>query len=363
MPVNGIFQNGIFACGFDFVNTSGSVLQVFDAVGGGAAQWTTSNTRFSSGVALLLSGSTATKNLNVNQGTLIHSWAFMTQGLPSSGWAILMEWVDNGTVQVSLQVNSLGQLQFFQGSGTSTLLGLPSVQGTVVASQWIYFQTQTVFSPTGGSVYLLTNSSGLPAISASGLNTAPSGNSWVNQIRFISSGFPGGGLNQFFDDWYMLDMTGTAPYGSFLGNIRAVGAGPNADSATAGLNTWSFTTPQGTDYGNFAQNPANATDYNYSATVGARASCKFAALSVTTSRVVFLNTWINAELDAVGPRTIAVVYRNNAVDQVGPTISPVNGTYANFNTISTIDPNTGQPWANGLVSAVTNLEVGPEVIS
>src|ERR1700722_10795584 len=359
MPVNGIFQNGVFSCGFGFVNTGGSVLQVFDTSTGGAVVWVTSHTRFGSGVSLELAGATATKNLNVNLPTLIEGFAFESQTLVASGWTIIKEWCDAGTVQVSLQVNNLGQLQFFQGAGTTTPLGLATAQGTIGAAAFNFFQVQITFSASGGQVTLLLNSSTIPLTQATGLNTAPSGNNWVNQSRFVITG---AGVAGFFQDWYMLDMTGAAPFNTFLGNGRTFLSAPASDSATAGLNTWSVTTPQGSDFANFAQIPPNSADYNFSQTVGARASCKFPALP-STSRVFFFNTWESDELDAAGARTIAVITRNNSIDQQGPAITPVNGTFVYHNTISTIDPNTGQPWANGLVANTSNMDIGPVVVS
>lgn len=352
-----IFQNGVFCCGFDFVNTGGAVTQIFDSITGGALSFSASNTRFGSGNCLVISGATATKNLGVNLPVLTEGFAFEVQALPGSGWHRIKQWADAGTAQISLQVNSLGQIQFFQGSGTSTPLGLASAQATIVAGQYYFPQVLLGFSTTGGQITLLLNSSAVPVISATGLNTAPSGNNYVNQSVFAVDG-----ANVYYDDWYMLDMTGSAPFNTFLGNGRITTAGPSSDSATAGLNTWTFTTPQGSDFGNFAQNPPNASDFNSSATVGARASCKFPALP-STSRIVFFNTWVSAELDAAGARTIAVVTRNNLIDQQGPTISPANGTYAFLNTISTIDPNTGQPWANGPLTNTANMEIGPVVVS
>lgn len=359
----GIFQNGVWCCGFDFVNVAGAATQIFDAQTGGAVGFSASNTRFGTGLVLLLSGATVTKNLQVSIPTITEGFAFMTQGLPASGWAILKNWLDAGTVQVSLQVNSLGQLQFFRGGvGGTNPLGLASAQGTVVANQYAFLQPQITFSTVGGQVQLLVNSSAIPVLSATGLNTAPSGNSWVNQTQFIASGFLGGGLNEYYDDWYMLDMTGAAPFNTFLGNGRTFLSAPTSDSATAGLNAWAFTTPNGSDFANFAQIPPNTADYNSSGTVGQRASCRFPALP-STSRVFFFNAWESDELDAAGPRTMAVITRNNSIDQQGPAISPVNGAYAYHNTISTIDPNTGQPWANGLVTNSNAMEIGPVVVS
>jgi hypothetical protein len=355
----GIFQNGVFSCGFGFVNTGGSALQIFDTISG-TFSWVTTPTRFGSGVAINLAGTTlgVAKNLGVNLPTLIEGFAVYLTTLPASGWSLLKQWGDSGTTQVSLQVNSLGQFQFFQGSGTATPLGLPSAP-VLTSATYVFLQVQISFSVSGGSIQCLLNSAALPIISANALNTAPSGNSWVNQVRFSATG---AGVGVYFQDWYMLDMTGAAPFNTFLGNGRIFLSAPNADSATGGLNTWAFTTPQGSDFANFAQIPPNAADYNSSQTVGARASCRFPALP-STSRVFFFNTWESDELDAAGARTIAVITRNNAIDQQGPAISPVNGSYAYHNTISTIDPNTGQPWANGLVTNANAMEIGPVVVS
>lgn len=364
MSVNGIFQNGVYGCSFDFLNSANPVTQIFDSVAGGAAEFTASNTRFGTGLALLLSGAFCDKNLDVNLTQLIDGFAFMAQGLPATGWALVREWSDTtaGAVQVSLQCNSQGQLAFFQGSGTSTMLGSATPAGTVVINGYIFLQVQITFA-TGGNISYSFIGAQTWTGTISGVNTAPSGNAYCNQVIFQSLGFPGGGLAVYFDDWYMLDLTGTAPLNAFLGNGRYASpfySSPTGESATGGLNTWSFTTPQGSDYGNFANVPANASDYASSGTVGARASCTFPSLSA--SRVFFFNAWDSDELDASGTRTISIVTRNNGTDQDGPSFQP-NTTFAFHNSVSTIDPNTGQPWANGLVANSNAMEIGPEVIS
>lgn len=356
-----IFQQGVYGCSFAFVDTAGAASQIFDASSGFV--WSTLVTRFGTGVSVAISNGSATKNLGVNLPELIEGIAFRCDALPVSGWAILREWADSGTVQVSLQVSASGQLQFFRGTGTGSPLGSATPQATVVAGIFLFLQARITFSVTVGAVELFIDFATTAAISAIGLNTSASTNAYANQALFVSSGFPGGTPATYFQDWYILDLTESAPFNTYLGNGRYQADGPTSDSATLGLNTWSLTTPQGTDYGNFANIPPNSSDYNSSAVVGARASCRFPNLGASTTHVTFFNTWVSAELNGAGVNTLVIVYRNSGTDQVGPVITPANGTYAFFNTISTIDPATGLPWTDEQIGATLPMEIGPEVVS
>ena len=85
--------------------------------------------------------------------------------------------------------------------------------------------------------------------------------------------------------------------------------------------------------------------------------------SLSTAKVFFLNTWFSAEEDAAGTRTIVPIFRNNSVDQVGPTAISLGTTYTYYNQPSTIDPNTSAAWASGTVVAAAGCEIGLKVAS
>lgn len=358
---NGIFFNGVWSCGFDFLVgtvTSGGVVDApFGTVVAGP-----SFARFS-GNGVNFSASYLQRSFFVNLPSCIVGFAYNAVQLPIAGnLGIIGTWYDvtaNG-VQLTLVCNSLGALQFYTNGGIgisipSIPIGSASPAGTIIAGAYNFYEVLTTIDPLVGAIQLRIN--GNTVINFSG-NTKTTTNSYVNQFRLGGAGFNGA---THADDMYILDMTGSSPYNTFLGNGRIQTDGPNADSASGGLNTWTFTSPQGTDWGNCANIPANAAQFNSSSTVNARMSFRFP--SIIGNRVLFLNNWYQAQEDAAGTRTLTTIYRSNNVDQVGPTPVSLPGTPTYFNQPSTIDPNTGQSWASGTVVAAGSCEIGLEVVS
>src|ERR1700690_1926743 len=221
-----IFQNGAYINGFDYPNATN---QIFDS-GSGALSTTT---RFGSGHSLNAGGTKNVKGLQAQVGTLFDGFAVAESDLPGSGWAPMRQWIDSttGTVQVSLQYNAQGAVAFFRGSGTGTPLGSASPNGVISPNLFTFIELKIVFATgTGGSVELKVwgpNGNNSTAVISSGsLNTAPSGNAWTDQVAFQTSGV--GANNAWFDDWYMLDNTGSAPANTYLGNGRV-----QTDAATS----------------------------------------------------------------------------------------------------------------------------------
>ena len=362
---NGIFYNGVWCCGFDFLPSANITAGgVWDQVNDNSAI-SSSYARFSGkGINVQgFGGAYIGRSFGVNLASCVVGFAFEPSALPSSGVQLIAELYDSvaGNQQLTLGYNSSGQIGLYSagglvGGGTLTLLSGSSLSaaGAIVANSYCYIELVVTIG-SSGSAQVWVN--GAEVINFTG-NTQQTANAWANRFYLGSSS---GSNSMYFDDVYMLDTTGTAPLNARLGPVRVQTDGPNADSATGGLNAWAYTTPQGTDYGNAANIPANASQYNYDANVGDRMSFKFP--SISTAKVWFLNTWYSAEEDAAGTRTVVPIYRNNSIDQVGPTAVSLGSTFTYYNQPSTIDPNTGNLWEQGTVAAAGGCEIGLKVNS
>lgn len=359
---NGVFYNGVWSCGMDFLPSSAIVAGgVFDAVHN-APTVGAASARFT-GKGCLAAGTNAwmVRSLNVNIPTCIPGFAFQTTSLPTgSGLSSLITLADTvgNAAQCSLAYDVQGKLGLYQtgvGFGTpATLIGSQSAAGVIIPGAYNYIEMPTTIDPVSGSIVVYLNGNHVtPVISFSG-NTRVTANSWVNQVIWGVQSLQS--FTHNFDDLYLLDGTGAAPYNAALGAGRIQTDGPNADSASGGLNAWAFTTPQGSDFANAANIPANPAQYNSDAVVNDRMSFRFPALS--TTKVFFLNSWYSAEEDDAGVRTLAPIYRNGGVDQVGPLPVSLTGAYVYYNQPSTIDPNTSANWASGTVAAAGGCEIG-----
>jgi len=373
-----IFQNGLWTCGFDFLATaSGSsafnAAGVFDVVGTtGGSPWSCgpSFAQFSLGKGIQIQNQGwIGKFFNVNLKTVYGGWGFNATVAPvgSNINAVFTLYESGGGNNlITLGYNAQGQFGWYKtnsgglgpNSGSvssSNLVGSLSPAGTVKFNSYNQLEFLVTIDATSGVLALNFNRANVINFTGNTLTTGV--NAFVNQIYF---GANSTSAVNWFDNMYLLDNTGNAPLNTFLGNWRVDTAGPNADSATGGLNAWAFTTPQGTDWGNAANIPPVAADFNSSATVGQRMSFRYP--NINTSKVLALNAWMQVEQDAAGTRTVLPIYRSNAVDQNGTVINlPTSLTY--FTQNSVIDPNTGQPWASGSVAAAQACEIGLSVNS
>jgi hypothetical protein len=360
----GIFgSSGVWSLGFDFLaNGTPSAGGVFDyVIASGTMNVNPSFARFGIGKGIQCqSGSTYFgKNFNEELSSFITGFAFSVNQLPPSNISTILTAYDNvaGAQVVSLGLNSSGQLQFYQNggytpssgsSGLTSPLGSASTAGTIVAGSYYFIELHIVIG-SAGLVECRVN--GIVVCTFSG-NTQKT-NPWATTV-FMGAAVAS--TSNSYDDWYILDLTAPSPLNTYLGPGRVQTDTPTGDSATPGLNAWQATNPVGTDYGNCANIPANTGQYNFSGTIGQRMSLSFPALTGYV-QAMFLNTWFSVLEDAAGSRGVTPIFRSNGADQSGVAIN-LPSSYTVYNSASAIDPNTGNPWADGTISAAQSCEIG-----
>lgn len=358
----GIFQNGIWTDGWDHYN---SILQKWDS--GSAAGIGTGFGRFS-GSQGCWSGSAQWiwKNLLVQLPTVIVGFAIQPQQIPNSTKLCLTLYDTAGAgQQLGLAIDPSGRLQFYSG-GQGMLGGaspggstLGPNSGSVVLHVGVYYYIEVKYTANGstGLAECRLNGNPTPVITYTG-NTLGTGNAWTDRV---SIGCNTTATSHYYDDFYVLDMTGAAPLNTYLGDTRIVTLLPNNDSATAGLNQFG-TSPSraaGSHYLNVNENPPDDdTTYNFDATVGHRESYRLGSLSVTGA-IDCVNAWARFEKDDATARSVALTTRSNAVDVVGATINTPT-SYIYSNQVTVVDPNTSAAWTQAGVNAA---EVGLKVIS
>lgn len=333
MAWSGIFYNGVWSCGFDMDPVAG---EIFDITPNGSASATTP---FGAGYSWT-GASAQGKLFGVNLTHLV--LGIRCQGpLPALGAsAIILNFYDAtaGASQVTLRVFGDGSMQFFLGSTTSTPIGSATGPSVFSPSTWTYLEVKLLIAASsGGSVELRVNGNATPVITQGSVTTKSTANTWISGVILTNAN-----STWFWDDWYMLDTTGTSPLDTYLGNIRiatdvANGAGAHTQFAP--------TTPTGVNYSNTSNIPAVTTKYNSDATPGDIDSYAFPAISGSPASVLFLNHWYMVELDSAGTRTVVPGCRSGGSDFFDSTPqTPPNGTYKRFNKPWTVDPNTSAAW-------------------
>jgi hypothetical protein len=202
----------------------------------------------------------------------------------------------------------------------------------------MFIEAKVKIDATTGTVELRVNGNTTPVITASSLNTKSTANTFVNGMTLTNAG----GGNYLWDDWYMLDTTGSSPLDTYLGNIRILTDPPSG----AGAHTqFTPTNPTNVNYTNVGNIPAVTTKYNSDATPGDIDSYAFPTIGGGVSSVLFINHWYKTELDSAGVRTVVSGTRSGGSDFFDATAqAPPNGTYKYFNTAWTVDPNTSAAW-------------------
>lgn len=347
MSWNGIFFNGVWSLGFDM---SPAAAEIFDLTPLGSAN---STTPFGSGFSWASNGSQG-RSFGVNLTTVIVGIRVNPSSLPATN-GILLNFFDvtANAAQVTLRVFADGSLRFFLGNGTGTPLGSASATGLVSASSWTYLEAKVTIDGSAGVVELRVNGNTSAVISASSLNTKSTANTWVSGL-FLSAAAG----TEFWDDWYMLDTTGSSPLNTYLGNIRIVTDAPSG----AGSHTqFTPTNPTNVNYTNVGNIPANTAEYNADGTVSDIDSYAFPNIGGGPSSVLFLNHWYMAELDSAGTRTVVPGCRSGGSDFFDTTPqTPPNGSYKRFNKPWTVDPNTSSAWT---VSNAQSAELSVKINS
>jgi hypothetical protein len=300
------------------------------------------------------SGNNAGISLNTNLVTLIHGIRFHWPSLPGTN-VIVFDWHDltAGATQVTLRVNAAGAFQFYLGNGTGTPLGPASASGIATINTWIYIECKVTISPTVGVVECRINGNSTPIISATGLNTQNTANTFLNAL-FVPS--PASASN--YDDWYMLDTTAAAPLNTYLGNVQVRGNAPNANSANGARNAWMPTNPQNVNWQNVGNIPINAAQFNADSTAGDYDMFRFPL--IPASAVFFVNEWVQVELDSAGARTVALNCTSGGVDSLGAAFTPPTGAPSLVNQPYVVDPNTSAAWT---VAAASAAEFGLKVVT
>jgi hypothetical protein len=327
----GIFQRGVYSMGFDM---SPAVAQVFTLGGSGGLSTTTP---FGSGFSYS-TGSFSGISFGTNLTKLIFGMRVNLAALSGGSPFFVFYDATAGADQVNLRAFPDGHLQFCSGS-SATAIGPASAAGLITASIWVYIEVSIIMSATVGFVECRLNGVTTPVISsAATLNTIPTGNAWVSGF-FLQSPT---GAACFWDDWYMLDTTAASPLNTYLGNVQVKGDKASANSAVGGRNAYTPTNPTNVNFSNVGNAPINTAEYNADSTAGDYDMFRFPALSATT--VLFLNEWVQIELDAAGARTVALNCYSNGTDDLGTAFTPSAGSYQLINQAEIVDPHTGAAW-------------------
>jgi hypothetical protein len=277
------------------------------------------------------------------QATWTIGFAFKSAGQPNSAFDLL-RLRDAGTDQLTLRWNTDGTLSVTRAG---TVLGTSSF--ALAVGTFYYIELKATIHNTTGSFEVRVD--GINRLSGSNIDTQNTSNASANGIRFVGSS----GLAQRYtlDDLYLCDGQGAAN-NSFLGDCRVDSYLPAADGANTGL-----TPSSGTTHFSLVDDatPNDDTDYNESATLGAKDTYGFADMAHNPASVFGVQINLNVKKDDAGFRQVKDVVRSAGTDFPG-TAQAVSTSYSYKSAMRETDPATSAPWTK---AGVNGAEFGMEV--
>ena len=280
-------------------------------------------------------------NMTSNLVTIIVGVAFKVPTLPAgSSIQSLITWYDNtgGSAQVTLGLNSTGQLQFYRGTSGGTAIGTLSASGSIAANAWYTIATSVTVDPSAGAVILYLNGAATPAINSTGLNTRNSSNTYANQI-LLNSTIANNGSVLKYDDFYCFDTTGSYQNSLPSSTLRVLTKMPS------GAGTYTNWTPNGlaANYSNAAVQPPNTSDYNSNNTATTKDSYVTQSAGLTVAPY-FVVARASMRRDDAGPHTPSIFVRSSSTDSSGIVTPALSSSYIFYDAIFQTDPATSAVW-------------------
>jgi hypothetical protein len=255
----------------------------------------------------------------------------------SSGASVAAIW-DGGTILAALRVNPDGTLSVTRGdSGSGTVLGTTSA--ALPLNSFTYVEWKVTLSMTVGTHDVRLN--GLSKLALTGQATTSGSTTWttieLGHRAFVTPW--SGALNVDYDDLYILDGSGAAPWNAFLGDCRVDARLPTAPGATTG-----WTPSAGANWAAVDDaTPNGDTDYTSVAAAPATDTFVVQDAPVAGAPIFGVQHCLNLKKMDAGTCTVAPVVRHAGVDRVGADYAP--GTSYGYGLLAQqTNPGTSAQW-------------------
>lgn len=253
--------------------------------------------------------------------------------------------------QIQIDVDPSGRLQVTSGS---TVLGLATgLNAVLYPGSHYYVEFHGLINNTTGTWDLIVN--GTSVTSGSGADTQQTANATINELELHG----GANLLPSFDDLYLNDNVGSAPYNGNVGDHELLLRLPNGDGF---VNDWTGVGAGATNSDRVNDTVGNDGDTTY-------VNPEFVADidAYTYEDIVTIYSGGADTIHSVQYKTAArgdsgsylVFVRSTATDQDSPTIT-YNATYEYSRFQSLVDPFTSLAWTSANWDAA---EAGVELVS
>jgi len=233
-----------------------------------------------------------------------------------------------------LRVNTNGTLSYVRGPGASqTVLGTTAL--ALALGTTYYIELKVEISNTVGTVDIHVD--GAPWLALTTQDTQATASATWNELWLNK---PSGVTIQWdWDDLYVCDGSGAAPWNTFLGDCRVDALYPTGAGATTGWTPSAGANWQCVD----DTAPNDDTDYTTASSAGLVDTFVVSDAPVPGAAIYGVQHCLSAKKTDAGTATIAPVIRHSGVDYVGADLFPGTGyTYARV--IDVLNPGTAAAW-------------------
>jgi hypothetical protein len=304
---------------------------------------TSTTTRFNSGRSWLLNNTVYYLSRNITPSATVFFGAAIRPSA-TEGNLLMTFLTDNAaTLHLNIRLTAATTLTLYNNN---TVLATYT-HTTAFAGNWFYFEMGGTIADAGGTAIVRID--GVTVINFTG-DTRNGGTSTnIDTVRI--QGDNSGG--KYVDDVYVCDGTGSAPYNTFLGDVRVQTLSPTG----AGSST-QWTPDTGSNYARVNELPYSAANYVQSGTSGQRDTYAMADVTASAGSILAVqNNVISKKTDAA-VAAIKPALKSGATVYYGAAAN-LSSNDAVYSDLRTTDPNTSTAWTQAGVNAI---ESGVEVV-
>jgi len=252
-----------------------------------------------------------------------------------NGCACLLFIMNGNLVQGAFTlVNGTGQIRYYRADGTLVWTST----GSLGMNVFQFLEFKITLSPTVGTIDVIRDGVALSA-PATGLNTGLAA-AWSGFVLGRCESNVSVSMNWDFDDVYVCDGAGSAPWNTFLGDCRVDVRVPTAEGTTIG-----WTPLSGSDNALMVDEALDNgdTDYNATSTLDAIDTFVVQDAPIPGAAIYGVQHVLNMKKADAGVCTVAPVIRHSTTDYPGTALSP-SMTYAPLTQVQPTNPGTAAQW-------------------
>ena len=252
---------------------------------------------------------------------------------------IFVPFGEAGTIQVDVILQGDGLLLVTRNG---TPLGTTSV--ALNTGTYHFLELKVTIHNSAGSVVVRVD--GVTALALSAVDTQTTANAYATQLVLGNGRLVAGNVVSDYDDLYICDGLGAAPFNDFLGDCRVDATIPTSDSLTQ------WTPSTGTaHYALVDETPPATADYLEAASAGLSDRFGIQALPLLTNPQIYAAAVnLYGRNPEAGGRQIAAQMESAAMAATGSTLALTDAWLLHQSFFFT-DPSTGLAWTQAQLNA------------